>query len=67
MSRSRVKRKSFSALDPIYQSSLVHIFVNRIIMHGKKSVAYRILYSVFRQIQEKIKESLWLLWNMLFV
>jgi small subunit ribosomal protein S7 len=45
--------KSPYAYDPVYQSALVHIFVTRIIEDGKKSLAYRILYSVLRRIQEK--------------
>jgi len=44
-------------VDKIYQSVLVHIFVCRIIRHGKKSIAYRILYYVFDQIHTQTHVS----------
>jgi len=37
--------------DPVYQSVLLNIFANRLIRNGKKTLAYRILYSVLHEIQ----------------
>jgi small subunit ribosomal protein S7 len=53
MSRRGSQRKDSYRFDPVYQSILVNIFVNRVIRHGKKSLAYRIVYSAFRRIQDK--------------
>lgn len=57
MSRRSIRNKRLCSSDPIYQSILVRIFVTRIIQNGKKSLAYRILYSVFRRIQEKTQRE----------
>jgi small subunit ribosomal protein S7 len=58
MSRCHRKtKKRLHSADPIYQSILVHIFVNRLIRHGKKSLSYRILYSVFDQIYKNTKRD----------
>jgi len=43
--------------DPIYQSILVQKIVNRLIRHGKKSLSYRIIYSVLYKIQEKTQRE----------
>jgi len=57
MSRHPIRKKNFYKHDPIHQSRLVYIFATRVIKNGKKSLAYRILYSVFRQIQEKTQRE----------
>jgi small subunit ribosomal protein S7 len=57
MSRRGVRKKEIYSFDPVYQSILVHIFVTRIMRSGKKSLAYRILYSSFRRIQEKVQRE----------
>jgi small subunit ribosomal protein S7 len=53
MSRRGSRKKGIYSSDPVYQSVLVHMFVTRIMRNGKKSLAYRILYSAFRRIQDK--------------
>lgn len=54
MSRRSFRKKELYISDPIYQSVLVHMFVTRIMRNGKKFLAYCILYSSFRRIQEKV-------------
>jgi small subunit ribosomal protein S7 len=53
MSRRRIQKKRFYAVDPVYQSTLVSIVANRFIQHGKKSFSYRLIYSVLQKIREK--------------
>jgi len=53
MSRRHTPKKRSYSPDPKYQSILVHILVNRIIRSGKKSLSYRILFSVLHKIKEK--------------
>lgn len=55
MSRRRKQRKRWYRIDPKYQSFLVHIIVGHLIRNGKKSLSYRILYSVLRLIHEKTR------------
>lgn len=47
------KKKS----DPIYRNRLVNMLVNRILKHGKKSLAYQILYRAMKQIQQKKEKN----------
>jgi small subunit ribosomal protein S7 len=51
--RQKILKKRFYKVDPLYQSILVHLIVNRLIRHGKKSLSYCILYNVLDKIQEK--------------
>jgi len=46
-----VSNKRIYCKDPVYKSVLLHIFANRLIRNGKKSLAYRILYSVLHDIR----------------
>ena len=57
MSRRRRPKKRLYDADPVYQSILVHIVVNHLIRNGKKSLSYRILYSVLEQIREKTQRE----------
>ena len=57
MSRRSSRKKENYSLDPLYQSVLVHMFVTRLMRNGKKFLAYCILYSSFRHIQEKVKRE----------
>uniref|UniRef100_A0A6N2ND82 Small ribosomal subunit protein uS7 domain-containing protein n=1 Tax=Salix viminalis TaxID=40686 RepID=A0A6N2ND82_SALVM len=43
--------------DPIYRNRLVNILVNRILKHGKKSLAYQILYRAMKKIQQKTETN----------
>nr|YP_009117886.1 ribosomal protein S7 [Gnetum gnemon]YP_009117890.1 ribosomal protein S7 [Gnetum gnemon]AJE71513.1 ribosomal protein S7 [Gnetum gnemon]AJE71518.1 ribosomal protein S7 [Gnetum gnemon]ALK01072.1 ribosomal protein S7 [Gnetum gnemon]ALK01076.1 ribosomal protein S7 [Gnetum gnemon] len=59
MSRRNTAKKTKRAekFDPIYQNRLVNMVLNRIIKHGKKSLAYRILYRAMKQIQQKTEKN----------
>nr|BBI28670.1 fusion protein of ribosomal protein S12 and ribosomal protein S7 [Dinophyceae sp. MRD-151] len=57
MSRRHTPKKRFYSPDPKYQSILVHIIVNRIMRKGKKSLSYRILFSVLHKIKEKTQRE----------
>lgn len=37
--------------DPIYNNISVHMLINRVLKSGKKSVAYRIVYEAFKEIE----------------
>nr|QYB21977.1 ribosomal protein S7 [Pherosphaera fitzgeraldii]BBF90991.1 ribosomal protein S7 [Pherosphaera fitzgeraldii] len=50
-------KKRAAKSDPIYHNRLVNMLVNRILKHGKKSLAYRILYRAMRKIQQKTEKN----------
>ncbi|KAD7478102.1 hypothetical protein E3N88_01238 [Mikania micrantha] len=43
--------------DPIYRNRLVNMLVNRILKHGKKSLAYQIIYRAVKKIQQKTETN----------
>ncbi|CAH2052132.1 unnamed protein product [Thlaspi arvense] len=43
--------------DPIYRNRLVNMLVNRILKHGKKSLAYQIIYRALKKIQQKTETN----------
>nr|YP_008994528.1 ribosomal protein S7 [Hypseocharis bilobata]YP_008994544.1 ribosomal protein S7 [Hypseocharis bilobata]AGV02957.1 ribosomal protein S7 [Hypseocharis bilobata]AGV02973.1 ribosomal protein S7 [Hypseocharis bilobata] len=47
------EKKKTAKSDPIYRNRLVNMLVNRILKHGKKSVAFQILYRAMKKIQQK--------------
>lgn len=53
MSRRGTAEKKTAKSDPIYRNRLVNMLVNRILKHGKKSLAYQILYRALKKIQQK--------------
>nr|YP_009729484.1 ribosomal protein S7 [Incarvillea arguta]YP_009729496.1 ribosomal protein S7 [Incarvillea arguta]QHW07072.1 ribosomal protein S7 [Incarvillea arguta]QHW07073.1 ribosomal protein S7 [Incarvillea arguta] len=53
MSRRGTAEKKRAKSDPIYRNRLVNMLVNRILKHGKKSLAYQILYRAMKKIQQK--------------
>nr|YP_009732753.1 ribosomal protein S7 [Buxbaumia aphylla]QHU77095.1 ribosomal protein S7 [Buxbaumia aphylla] len=57
MSRRNTVRKKAGKPDPIYRNRLVNMLVNRILKHGKKSLAYRILYKAMKNIGQKTKKN----------
>lgn len=57
MSRRSTVEKKTAKSDPIYRNRLVNMMVNRIIKHGKKSLAYRILYKAMKNIKQKTKKN----------
>ncbi|KAK7837078.1 30s ribosomal protein s7 [Quercus suber] len=42
---------------PIYRNRLVNMLVNRILKHGKKSLAYQIIYRAMKKIQQKTETN----------
>nr|YP_635884.1 ribosomal protein S7 [Oltmannsiellopsis viridis]Q20EW1.1 RecName: Full=Small ribosomal subunit protein uS7c; AltName: Full=30S ribosomal protein S7, chloroplastic [Oltmannsiellopsis viridis]ABB81952.1 ribosomal protein S7 [Oltmannsiellopsis viridis] len=57
MSRRRQNKPRVITPDPTYDSRLVHMFVNRIMKDGKKSVAYRLFYEAINEIREKTQQD----------
>ena len=55
MSRRGTAEKKTTKSDPIYHNRLVNMLVNRILKHGKKSLAYQILYRAMKRVQQKEK------------
>nr|UIS24028.1 ribosomal protein S7 [Myosurus minimus] len=53
MSRRGTAEKKTAKSDPIYRNRLVNMLVNRILKHGKKALAYQILYRALKNIQQK--------------
>lgn len=55
MSRRRGAVKRHIAPDPMYKSLVLAKFINKVMLHGKKSVARSIVYGAFKIIEEKLK------------
>lgn len=55
MSRRRKAEKRKIEPDPIYKSLVISKFINRVMMHGKKSVSRRIIYNALLKLQDKVK------------
>ncbi len=55
MSRRRRAVKREIAPDPVYSSLLVAKFINKLMKHGKKSVARRIVYNAIEKFAKKVK------------
>jgi len=53
MSRRTSAQKRPVQPDPVYNSRLVNMMVNRIMESGKRSLSYRIVYGAFQIIQER--------------
>nr|YP_009446735.1 ribosomal protein S7 [Adenocalymma biternatum]YP_009446749.1 ribosomal protein S7 [Adenocalymma biternatum]ATY48009.1 ribosomal protein S7 [Adenocalymma biternatum]ATY48010.1 ribosomal protein S7 [Adenocalymma biternatum] len=43
--------------DPIFRNRFVNMLVNRILKHGKKSLAYQILYRAMKKIQQRTETN----------
>lgn len=57
MSRRHRAKKRIILPDPTYDSRLVHMLVNRVMKHGKKSLAYKIVYQALEHIAEKTQQD----------
>src|SRR3990167_3465326 len=55
MSRRRRTFKRRSEPDPVYQSTVLSKFINKVMEQGKKSLARRIVYQALEQFAAKIK------------
>jgi small subunit ribosomal protein S7 len=54
MSRRAVIKKRPVPPDPVYNSRLINMMVRRIMRHGKKSIANRIIYDAMQIIEQRI-------------
>ncbi|THU42839.1 hypothetical protein C4D60_Mb00t14460 [Musa balbisiana] len=57
MSRRGTAEEKTAKSDPIYRNRLVNMLVNRILKHGKKSLAYQIIYRAMKKIQQKTETN----------
>ena len=57
MSRRNTAKKRVILTDPLYNSRLVSMLTVRILKHGKKSLAQRIIYKSLELIKEKISSD----------
>nr|YP_010426524.1 ribosomal protein S7 [Phyllolobium chinense]QWX87935.1 ribosomal protein S7 [Phyllolobium chinense]USM11216.1 ribosomal protein S7 [Phyllolobium chinense] len=57
MSRRGTVEKKAVKSDPIYRNRLVNMLIRRIMKHGKKSLAYQILYQAMKRIKQKTKKN----------
>lgn len=57
MSRRRTAKKRSILQDPIYNSSLVSMIINRILLKGKKSLAQRIFYEVMINVKDTSQQD----------
>jgi len=57
MPRHPIKKKRVVLPDPIYNSTSVHMLVNRVMKNGKKSLAYKIVYNTFQNIGEVTQKN----------
>ena len=54
--RNRKAPKRYVLPDPKYKSELVTKFVNKLMLHGKKNLAYTIFYSALDLIEKKLQQ-----------
>lgn len=57
MSRRRTAKKRLIIEDPIYNSILVNMMINRILKKGKKSIAQYIFYEAMKNVKELSKQD----------
>lgn len=57
MSRRHRAKKRETFADPNYESILVQMIVNRLMKHGKKQMAYRIVYDALNEIKKTTNEN----------
>nr|ANB40237.1 ribosomal protein S7 [Koshicola spirodelophila] len=57
MSRKGNFKKRSLFPDPIYNRISVHMLVNRVLKNGKKSIAYRIVYSVLQKLSTTTEQN----------
>jgi len=57
MSRRRTSKKRVVVQDPIYNSNLVTMIINKLLLKGKKSLAQRIFYETMKNIKETSQQD----------
>src|ERR1044072_6903667 len=53
MARRATTEEQTAKSDPIYRNRVVNMLANRIMKHGKKSLAYLIIYRALKRIYQK--------------
>lgn len=57
MSRRKNPKKRLIVADPIYNSIIASMLINKLLSDGKKSLAQRIFYDSIKKVQESIKSD----------
>lgn len=57
MPRRRTPKKRIILPDPVYDSRLIEMIVNRLMKKGKKSLAYRLLYQTLKNIADTTQQD----------
>lgn len=57
MSRRRTAKKREITQDPIYNSKLVSMLINSLLLKGKKSIAQHIFYEAMKNIKDSTKQD----------
>lgn len=57
MSRRRTQKKRIVMPDPVYDSRLIELIVRQLMRQGKKSLAYRIMYSSMNQLAQTTQQD----------
>jgi len=57
MPRKQIKKKKEVFYDPVYNSSLIARLINKVMLHGKKALAQKIVYGAMDTVKEKLKED----------
>lgn len=57
MSRRRKAEKRTIMPDPIYNSKLVSMIINKTLLEGKKNIAQQIFYESMKRVKESIKQD----------
>nr|YP_010700211.1 ribosomal protein S7 [Euglena deses]WCH63355.1 ribosomal protein S7 [Euglena deses] len=57
MSRRKKSKKRIITQDAVYNSILVNMMINKILLKGKKNIAQNILYEAMKNIQDSIKQD----------
>lgn len=57
MSRRKIAKKRLITQDPVYNSILVSMIINRILLKGKKTIAQKIFYDAMDNIEKSVKKD----------
>ena len=57
MPRRPISQKRALLPDPVYNNTTVHMLVNRVLKSGKKSIAYRIVYTALKEIGDVTQKN----------
>jgi small subunit ribosomal protein S7 len=57
MPRRKLSRKKEVIYDPVYNSSVIAKLINKVMLHGKKALAEKIVYGSMDVIKGKLKED----------